>query len=98
MSAMAASTRKGALLGGRHRELQEFAQRSCPGVVHGRAHSHLDGLQIQVPRPTATDKDDAQQLVYFARDFLLNRFSRLFSSGLATASLVRLGASDRSGR
>jgi hypothetical protein len=48
-------------------------------VVHGRAHSHLDGLQIQVPRLTATAKDDAQQLVYFARDFLLDRFSRFFS-------------------
>src|ERR1039457_752158 len=79
MSAMAASTRKGVLLGGRRRELQQFAQRGCPGVVHGRAHSHLDGLQIQVPRLTATAKDDAQQLVYFARDFLLDRFSLFFS-------------------
>ena len=81
MSAMAARTRKSALLGGRHRELQEFAQRGCPGMVHGRAHSHLDGLQIQVPQLTATVKDDAQQLVYFARDFLADRFSRFFSSG-----------------
>src|ERR1039457_3284972 len=85
MSAMAASTRKGVLLGGRRRELQEFAERGCPGVVHGRAHSHLDGLQIQMPRPTATTKDDAQQLVYFARDFLLDRFSRFFSSGESTS-------------
>src|ERR1017187_6309279 len=79
MSAMAASTRWGVLLSGRRRELQQFAQRGCPGVVHGRAHSHLDGLQIQVPRLTATAKDDAQQLVYFARDFLLDGFGRFFS-------------------
>src|ERR1035441_2209397 len=65
---MSASTRQGALFGGRRRELQEFAQSGCPGVVHGRAHSHLDSLQIQVPRLTATAKDDAQKLVYFARD------------------------------
>ena len=67
------------MLGGRRRELQEFAERACPSVVHGRAHRHLDGLQIQVPRLTATAKDDTQQLVYFARDFLLDRFSRFFS-------------------
>src|ERR1035437_2939327 len=79
MSPMAARTRKGALLGGRHRELQKFAQRRCPGVVHGGAHSHLDGLQIQMPRLTATAKDDVQQPVYFARDFPADRFGRFFS-------------------
>src|ERR1017187_9101313 len=60
------------------RELQEFAERACPSVVHGRAHRHLGGLQIQVPRLTATAKDDTQQLVYFARNFLLDRFRRFF--------------------
>src|ERR1019366_5016381 len=93
MSVMAASTREGALLGGRRRELQQFAQRGCSGVVHGRAHRHLDGLQIQVPRLTATAKDDAQQLVYFACNFLLDRFSRFFSSGESTT-----GSDGRSGQ
>src|ERR1035441_7907007 len=82
---MSASTRQGALFGGRRRELQEFAQSGCPGVVHGRAHSHLDSLQIQVPRLTATAKDDAQKLVYFARDFLADRSRRFFSSGESTS-------------
>src|ERR1017187_2921893 len=82
---MSASTRQGALFGGRRRELQEFAQRGCPGMVHGRAHSHLDSLQIQVPRLTATAKDDAQKLVYFARDFLADRSRRFFSSGESTS-------------
>src|ERR1035441_7537414 len=36
-------------------------------------------------RRTATAKDDAQQLVYFARDFLLDRFRRFFSSGESTS-------------
>jgi len=47
--------------------------------VHGRAHRHFEGLQIQVPRFTATAKDDTQQLVYFACDFPLDRFRRFFS-------------------
>ena len=85
MSLMAASTRKGALLGGRHGELQQFAQRGCAGLVHGRAHRHLDGFQIQTPRLSATVEDDAQQLVYFARDLLADRFRRFFSSGESTS-------------
>ena len=76
---MAASTRQGPLVGSRRRELQQFAQRGCSGLVHGRAHRHLDGFQIQMPRLAAAAEDDAQELVYFARDFLLDRFGRFFS-------------------
>jgi hypothetical protein len=47
--------------------------------MHGRAHRHFDGFQIQMARLPAGVEDDAQQLVYFAREFLLNRFGRFFS-------------------
>jgi hypothetical protein len=47
--------------------------------MHGRAHSHFNGFQIQTPRFAAILEDDAQQLVYFARDFLLDRFGGFFS-------------------
>jgi hypothetical protein len=47
--------------------------------MHGRAHRHLDGFQIEMSRFAAGAEDDAQQLLYFARDFLLDRFSRFFS-------------------
>jgi hypothetical protein len=47
--------------------------------VHGRAHGHLDGLQIEAARLAAGAEDDAQQAVYFAGDFLLDRFGRFFS-------------------
>jgi len=57
-------------------------------VVHGRAHRHLDGLQIQAPRLTATAKDDVQQLVYFARDLPADRFGRFFSSGNSVSGSV----------
>jgi hypothetical protein len=59
--------------------MEQFAQRGCPCVVHGRAHSHFDSFQIQTPRLAAGAEDDAQQLVYFARDLLLDRFGRFFS-------------------
>ena len=50
-----------------------------PGLMQGRTYRHLDGFQIQAPRLAATIKDDAQQLIYFARDFLVDRFHRFFS-------------------
>jgi hypothetical protein len=39
------------------------------------------GLQIQMSRLAAAVEDDAQQPVYFARDFLADGFRRFFSSG-----------------
>ena len=47
---MAARARNGPLVGSGSRELQQFGQCGCPGMMHGRAHRHLDGLQIQVAR------------------------------------------------
>jgi hypothetical protein len=47
--------------------------------MHGRAHRHLDGFQVQTAALVAPVEDDPQQLVYFARDFLLDRFGRFFS-------------------
>jgi hypothetical protein len=47
--------------------------------MHGRTHGHLQGFQIPPPRLATGAKGNAQQLFYFARDFLLDRFDRLFS-------------------
>jgi len=49
--------------------------------MHDRPHGHLSGFQVQTPRLALTVEDDAQQLVYFARDFLLDGFRRFFSCG-----------------
>jgi hypothetical protein len=46
--------------------------------MHGRAH-RLDGFQIETARLATVIEDHAQQLIYFARDFLADRFGRLFS-------------------
>src|SRR5208283_2129233 len=86
MSPVATSTRDGPLLGGRGRELQEFGQGGGSGPMQGRAHRHLDRFQIETARRAASAEDDAQQLVYFAPDFLADRFRRFFSSGVISSS------------
>ena len=86
---MAASARDGPLVGSRGWELQQFAQRCRPGLMHGRSHSHLQGFQIQTPRLAAGTEGEAQQLVYFARDFLTDRFRRFFSSGETVSATGR---------
>jgi hypothetical protein len=47
--------------------------------MQGRPHGHLDGFQIQPAGLAPAGKDHAQKLVYFARDFLVDRFRRFFS-------------------
>src|ERR1019366_8937472 len=48
-------------------------------MVHGGAHQHLGGLQFQMSRWAAVVENHTQQLAYFARDLLLDRFGRFFS-------------------
>ena len=78
MSPMPAGTGYGPLIGSGNRELQQLCQCGCPGLMHGRAHRRLDGFQIETARLAATMEEDAQQLVYFARDFLPDRGRRFF--------------------
>jgi hypothetical protein len=47
--------------------------------MHGRTHGHLQGLQIEAPRFAVGAENDAQELVYFARDLPVDRFRRFFS-------------------
>ena len=57
--------------------------------MHDRPHDHLSGFQVQVSRLAAAVEDDAQQMVYFARDFLLDGFRRFFSSGETVSATGR---------
>jgi hypothetical protein len=52
-------------------------------MMHGRAYGDLDGFQIETPRLAPFRKDDAQQSIYLARDFLLDGFERFFSCELS---------------
>jgi hypothetical protein len=53
--------------------------------MHGQTHGHLDGFQIEPAALAAAVEDDAQQPIYFACDFLLDRFGRFFSSGVCSS-------------
>src|SRR5450759_4756775 len=83
---LATRTRQFPLVPSRGFILQQLGQRCCPGLMHSRAHRHLDGFQIESSRLAPVAEDDTQQLVYFARDFLTDRFSRFFSWADSTDS------------
>src|SRR6185369_79586 len=76
----AATPRDGKLLGSCFGKMKQFGQRRCTRLVHGRAHGHLEGFQIQSACLSAAVEDDAQELVYFARDFLEDRGGCFFST------------------
>ena len=61
-------------------ELRRLAQRGgiCP--VESRAHGHLGPFQIDAPRVAPILEHHPQELFYFARDFLPDRFDRFFSA------------------
>jgi hypothetical protein len=57
--------------------------------MHGRTHRHLDRFQIETAGLAAIFEDDAQELIYFARDFPPDGFDRFFSSGESVSSTGR---------
>ena len=60
-------------------ELQQLRQGCSPGLVHRGTDRCLDTLQIEPARRLAVAENDAQKLLYFAGDFLLDRLRRFFS-------------------
>jgi hypothetical protein len=47
--------------------------------VHRRADDGFDGFQVEATGLAAIPKDRVQQSIYFAGNFLLDRFGRFFS-------------------
>jgi hypothetical protein len=60
-------------------ELQQLRQRHGPGLMHSGTNRGLDTLQVESASRIAVAENDAKQLLYFAGDFLLDRFGRFFS-------------------
>jgi hypothetical protein len=89
MSRVAADTGTQPLAGRRSGKLKEFGEQRGSGMVHRRPHPHLDRFQIQTAGLAAAREQDAQKLVYFARDFLADRFGRFFPSGESVSSTGR---------
>ncbi len=89
MCLTAATAGDAPLLGRRGRKLQQYAQCGGASPMHGRTHSRFDRFQIHTPRPVATLEHDSQELLYLARDLLVDRFGRFFSSGDRVSSTGR---------
>jgi len=57
---------------------QQVRQRTSPGPVHGRSQNGLDRFQIERGAPAALLKNNPQEAVYFAGNFLLDGLRRFF--------------------
>ena len=68
------------------RELEQLAQRSGTRPVQGRAHRHLRCFQVEAPCPAPVLENHPQELIYFARDLLPDRFRRFFSWSVCDSS------------
>ncbi|MBC8165257.1 MAG: hypothetical protein H7Y20_05210, partial [Bryobacteraceae bacterium] len=86
---LAAVANDAALHTGGFRELQQLTQGAGSGLMQSCAESYLDGLQVEASCFAPLAEDDTQYLLYFARDFLLNRIRRFFSCGLIVSSTGR---------
>ena len=73
----------------RPRFFQQMIERARSRFVHGGTSSRFDGFQIQKPGSAQTVEDYVEQLVYFARDFLADRFGCFFSSDVKLSSTGR---------
>ena len=83
---MAARTRHRALLERGNWKLQQFAEPGSCDPVHSRTCHHFHSLQIQRPGLATAREEHMQPLVYFVGDFLMDRKSRFFSSGVQVLS------------
>ena len=70
-------------------KLQQLGQRGGARTVHGRAHCRLDCVQIQMPGLAPATENDAQESIYFARDFLADRFCSFFPCAVSVSSSGR---------
>jgi hypothetical protein len=88
MGALPARTGQLTLIRSRGGKLQQLGQGGGTRTVHGRADCGLDRFQIQMPGLAPATEDHTQKLIYFARDFLADRFCRFFSwaDGIASAT------------
>ena len=65
--------------------LEKLAQTRCASLMQCAAQGHFDGFQIESPGPAPFCENHPQQRIYFPRDFLMDRNSRFFSSGVQPA-------------
>jgi hypothetical protein len=87
---VAARARDDQVIGIRRCELQQLSQGGGAGVVHRGPDGCLVTLQIETAGSFSIAENSADQLLYFAGDFLLDRLRRFFSwAACATCSTGR---------
>jgi hypothetical protein len=79
MGRMSARTGYGAAIRIRRIVSQQLRQRGSPGLVHGGSQGGLDRFQIERDTIAALLKNNPQEAVYFAGNFLLDGLRRFFS-------------------
>ena len=70
-------------------ETQQVAECGGASVMQSSAESHLHRFQIRLAGLLALGEDATQQRGYFARDLVLDRLGRFFSSGVSVSSTGR---------
>jgi hypothetical protein len=86
---LAAGTWNRALFRGGLGEPQQLAEGGCAGPMQGGAQSHFHRLQIRLASLFMLGEDARQQRGYFARDLVLDRLGRFFSSAVSVSSTGR---------
>jgi len=74
-------------------ELQQLGQCGGPGLMHGGAHQHLDGFQIDMARLAPFREDTGNQCVDFARNFLMDLSRVFFSASVQPSGSAAAGRS-----
>jgi hypothetical protein len=84
-----AGTPKPALWFGWLAEAQQLAEGRGAGMMQSGAKGHLHRFEIGLAGLLVLGEDASQQRGYFARDLVLDRFGRFFSSGVSVSSTGR---------
>jgi hypothetical protein len=84
-----AGTGKAALWFGGLAETQQLAEGGSASVVQSSAEGHLHRFQIRLAGLLALGEDASYQGGYLARDLVLDRLGRFFSSGVSVSSTGR---------
>ena len=90
LSLLAARARKGPQRLRRRRKLKDLCQCRRPRLMHGCADCGLGRLQVESAFLTPALKQNLKDAVYFALDFVMDRFRRFFSWAVNVSSTDRV--------
>jgi len=71
-------------------ETQQLAEGAGAGMMQSSAECHFHRFQIRLAGLLALGEDAGQERSYFARDLVLDRLGRFFSSGVSISSSGRV--------